>query len=249
MSLYPLFGIIFLVSFILTMVGLGGGLIFSPLFLLIGYSQVTAVSTSLFLNGVAAVSAVIVYYRKRMVDFSLSIPLVVTSSIGAPIGALVAPSIEIKRFLVLMALVVFLGAIRMILPGRIKPAEATSKRVRIIGGGLIGLIIGFIGGMLGIGGGVFIVPLLIFFLGVPAKTAAASSIFIVCFSSFAGFASYMTIGAIDWKFVLPAAVFSFAGGQMGARIMVKRISERTIRLLFGVMLLILCAKLIQRVLM
>ncbi|MEA3231862.1 MAG: sulfite exporter TauE/SafE family protein [Thermodesulfobacteriota bacterium] len=249
MSLYILFGIIFCASFILTMVGLGGGLIFSPLFLLIGFPKMTAVSASLFLNGVAAVSAAIVYYRQKMVDFSLSIPLVITSSIGAPLGALMTSFIDIKLFLILMALIVFLGAARMILPGRIKPAESSGRRARIIGGGLIGLVIGFMGGLLGIGGGVFIVPLLIFFLGVPTKTAAASSIFIVCFSSFAGFATYASLGTIDWRFVLPAAIFSFAGGQAGSRIMVKKISGRTIRILFGVILLAFCAKLLQKALL
>ena len=249
MNFYILFGIIFFASFILTMVGLGGGLIFSPLFLLIGFPKMTAVSASLFLNGVAAVSAAIVYYRQKMVDFSLALPLVVTSSIGAPLGALGASFIDIKLFLILMVLVVFLGAVRMILPGQIKPAESSGRRARMIGGGLIGLVIGFMGGLLGIGGGVFIVPLLIFFLGVPTKTAVASSIFIVCFSSFAGFATYASLGAIDWKFVLPAAVFSFAGGQVGSRIMVKKISGRTIRILFGVILLVFCAKLLQKALM
>ncbi len=52
-----LISIIFLVSFMLTMVGLGGGLIFSPLFVLLGFRVTTAVSVSLFLNGVAAASA------------------------------------------------------------------------------------------------------------------------------------------------------------------------------------------------
>ncbi len=249
MSLYILFGIIFFASFILTMVGLGGGLIFSPLFLLIGFPKMTAVSASLFLNGVAAVSAAIVYYRQKMVDFSLAVPLVVTSSIGAPLGALVSSFIDIKPFLILMALIVFLGAVRMIIPDQVKPAESPGKRARMIGGGLIGLVIGFMGGLLGIGGGVFIVPLLIFFLGVPTKTAAASSIFIVCFSSFAGFATYASLGAIDWRFVLPAAVFSFAGGQTGSRIMAKKISGRTIRILFGVILLVFCAKLLQKALL
>ncbi len=249
MSIYLLFGIIFCASLILTMVGLGGGLIFSPIFLIVGFPKTVAVSASLFLNGVAAVSAAIIYYRQKMVDFSIAVPLVLTSTIGAPLGALTTQSINTKYFLVLMAIIVFLGAIRMIFSGQIKPAESISHRSRMIGGGIIGLVIGFMGGLLGIGGGVFIVPLLIFFLGVPTKTAAASSMFIVCFSSFSGFTTYATIGTVDWKFILPAAVFSFTAGQVGARMMVKKISGRTIRLLFGVILFILCAKLIQRAFM
>jgi len=47
------------------MVGLGGGLIFSPLFILLQFPIHTAVSASLFLNGIAAISAAITYFRKN----------------------------------------------------------------------------------------------------------------------------------------------------------------------------------------
>jgi hypothetical protein len=62
--------------------------------------------------------------------------------------------------------------------------KETATVYRIIGGGVIGMVIGFVAGLLGIGGGVFIVPLLIYVLRIPAKTTAATSIFIVVFSSF-----------------------------------------------------------------
>jgi uncharacterized membrane protein YfcA len=54
MDLFYLLPVIFVSSFVLTMVGLGGGLIFSPLFVLLGFPISTAVSASLFLNGTAA---------------------------------------------------------------------------------------------------------------------------------------------------------------------------------------------------
>ena len=63
--------------------------------------------------------------------------------------------------------------------------KETATVYRIIGGGgVIGMVIGFVAGLLGIGGGVFIVSLLIYVLRLPAKTTAATSIFIVVFSSF-----------------------------------------------------------------
>lgn len=69
MNLLVLLFIIFLSSFILTMVGLGGGLIFSPLFVLLGFPQTMAVSASLFLNGIAAASAAYIYIKKRWSTF------------------------------------------------------------------------------------------------------------------------------------------------------------------------------------
>jgi uncharacterized membrane protein YfcA len=65
MSWFILFPVIFTASFILTMVGLGGGLIFAPLFILLEFPVSTAVSASLFLNGIAALAAAITYFRKK----------------------------------------------------------------------------------------------------------------------------------------------------------------------------------------
>ena len=63
---------IFSISLVLTMVGLGGGLIFSPLFVILGFAKSEAASTSLFLNLIAAASAAYTYSRKKMVDFSIA---------------------------------------------------------------------------------------------------------------------------------------------------------------------------------
>ncbi|MBT3388289.1 MAG: sulfite exporter TauE/SafE family protein [Desulfobacula sp.] len=247
MSLFILLPVIFFSSMILTMIGLGGGLVFSPFFVLIGFPISTAVAASLFLNGIAALSALIVYIQKKMVDFSVSIPLVVTSLLGAPMGALVTHKVDIKIFFILLAAVLFLAAMRMLFSKKTQNrSEAVSWQTRVFGGGAIGFFIGFMGGLLGIGGGVFIVPLLIYLIKVPTKIAAASSIFIVCFSSFSGFAAHAATASIDWQFVILASICSFAGGQIGSRIMVEKLKGRTIRVLFGIILLFMCIKILHK---
>jgi len=188
MPLILLLAIIFFASLILTMVGLGGGLIFSPLFVLLNFPKTMAVSASLFLNGIAAVSAAIVYMRKKMVDFSVSLPLIVTSTVAAPLGALVTHKINLKVFLTIMAIVILLAAFRMLFSKENKNKDIEPTRLRsIVGGGIIGLAIGFLAGLLGIGGGVFIVPLLIFFLNVPTKTAVFFFFFGIHLPCFSGY--------------------------------------------------------------
>ncbi|RLB87235.1 MAG: hypothetical protein DRH26_16040 [Deltaproteobacteria bacterium] len=250
MSLFILLPVIFVSSLLLTMIGLGGGLIFSPFFVLIGFPISTAVAASLFLNGIAALSALIVYIQKKMVDYSVAIPLVVTAFIGAPMGALVTQRVDIQKFIIILAAVLFLAAVRMLFSSK-KQAQGknVSLQVKILVGGAIGLLIGFMGGLLGIGGGVFIVPLLIYLIKVPTKIAAASSIFIVCFSSFSGFAAHAVMASIDWQFIVLASICSFAGGQIGSRIMAEKLKGRTIRVLFGILLLFMCAKLVHRAFM
>ena len=246
-----LYAIIFLSSLVLTMVGLGGGLIFSPLFVLLGYPLTTAVSASLFLNGIAALSAAITYFRKNMVDVQTGLPLIAASTLAAPVGALLTTRIDVHLFSMVLALVIILAALRMIFSKKIvagNTAPVSSVR-RVIAGGAIGLVVGFMAGLLGIGGGVFIVPLLIYVLKIPTKIAAATSIFIVVFSSFSGFVAHVSMAATDWKFIIVAAIFSFAGGQAGSRIMAERLKGRTVRVIFGLVLLAFSAKLIQRVCM
>ena len=97
-SLLILLPIIFAASLLLTMVGLGGGLIFSPLFILLQFPVHTAVSASLFLNGIAAISAAISYFRKKMVDVKIGLPLIIYSSIFAPLGAYATFKINLRLF-------------------------------------------------------------------------------------------------------------------------------------------------------
>ena len=238
---------IFLISLVLTMVGLGGGLIFSPMFVILGFAKSDAASVSLFLNLIAAASAAFTYSLKKMVDFSLSIPLIVSSSLAAPLGSFLNVRIELKPFLIIMSVVLALAGVRMLMSPatEIENTELSSTK-KVAGGIVIGACIGLMGGLLGIGGGVFIVPLLIYVLKTPTKIAAASSTFIVCFSSLAGFLGYASMAEINWKFILPAAVASFAGGQAGARIMSSRLKSKSIRVVFSIILFILCVKLLHQ---
>jgi uncharacterized membrane protein YfcA len=229
------------------MVGLGGGLVFSPLFVLIGFSKSQAPAASLFLNLVAAASAAYTYSRKKMVDFSLATPLIISSSIAAPLGSYLNVRIDLTSFLVIMGGVLAVAGVRMLMsPVAETESFSIKSSKKIVGGISIGACIGLVGGLLGIGGGVFIVPLLIYVLKTPTKIAAASSTFIVCFSSLTGFLGYTSMAEVNWGFVLPAALASLAGGQVGARIMSRRLKGRTIRVIFSIILFVLCAKLLHR---
>ena len=245
----PLIAAIFFISLVLTMVGLGGGLIFSPLLVILGFAKAEAASASLFLNLVAAASAAFTYSRKRMVDFSLAVPLIISSSLAAPIGSYLNVRIDPKPFLIIMAVVLALAGVRMLMSPAddVEIADITPAK-KYLGGFGIGAGIGVMGGLLGIGGGVFIVPLLIYVLKTPTKIAAASSTFIVCFSSLTGFLGYASMATIHWAFILPAAVASFAGGQLGARIMSARLKAKSIRVIFSFILFALCIKLLQQTL-
>lgn len=244
---YP---VIFLASFVLSMAGLGGGLIFAPLFILMGFGQTPAVASSLLLNGLGAMTASFVYIRSRLVDFSLSVPLIISSCLAAPAGAMTARWVDQKYFLTAMSIVVLGAGIRMLMASRMQFGDAAQRHVwswsKLIQTTLLGLVIGFMGGMLGIGGGVFVVPLLVYLLHVHPKTAAATTAFIVFFSSFAGFFTHVAIEALNWNFLILAGLFSSAGGLLGSRLMSTKLSGNFVKRLFGVILLALAIYLFYR---
>jgi hypothetical protein len=239
---------VFAISFVLTMVGLGGGLVFSPMFVLIGFAKADAASASLFLNLVAAASAAFVYARKRMVDYSLALPLILSSAATAPVGSYLNAHVNTRVFVTVMAVILLAAACRMLLsPPPAEEVEAGVSQGKKLAGGLgIGTVIGLIGGMLGIGGGVFVVPLLVYVLRTPVKIAAASSTFIVCFASLTGFIGYAAMGDIDWGFILPAAAACFVGGQAGSRFMSAKMKGQGIRIIFAILLVFMSLKLLQR---
>ncbi len=240
---------IFLIAMTLTMVGLGGGLLFSPLFALLGFEKSMVASTSLFLNLVGAASAAGIYMRRGMIDFSVALPLL-AAALSAPLGALTTQRVDTETFITVLAVIVAFGAVRMfIAPKGEAGPERTGKATKAVGSAVIGLAVGFMAGLVGIGGGVFIVPLLIYVLKVPTKTAAASNTFIVCFSSLTGFVTHASVSSIDWSFILLAAVFSFAGGQAGSRLMAGKLQGRTVRYIFAGVLLVMSGRLLSKVLL
>jgi len=121
------------------------------------------------------------------------------------------------------------------------PENETKK---LVGYGIIvGTVAGFLGGLLGVGGGNFIVPFLIF-LGFNAKNAAATTAFIVIFSSLSGFFAHMSLGNFDLWLLLFCAVGSISGAILGSYLMKKKMSAKQVKIAIGIVLYIVAAKMI-----
>jgi uncharacterized protein len=118
---------IFLISLLLTMVGLGGPHFFTAVYYS-GFAKSQAASASLFLNLIGAASAAYTCSRKKMVDFSLSIPLIVSSSLAAPVGSFLKVHIDLKPFLIIMAAVLAMAGARMLMS---PPTEIENCCIRL----------------------------------------------------------------------------------------------------------------------
>ena len=116
---------------------------------------------------------------------------------------------------------------------------------RMILMGFSGFFIGFIAGLLGVGGGFLFVPMMIV-LGYPTKQAAATSSFVVIFSSFSGFAGHLAEGHFNWPLMIGTGIAVIIASQIGARVMKEKMKARWIKQLFGVVLLGVAVKLLMK---
>ena len=117
---------------------------------------------------------------------------------------------------------------------------------RRLGWGMgIGVAAGVISGMLGVGGGVVMVPAMNLLMGVPVKAAVGTSTFMVGMTSVATAFVFYSRGKIDPTLVVPAIIGVFLGGQVGSRL-TRRVRAHRLALIFAVILLYLGASLLQR---
>jgi uncharacterized membrane protein YfcA len=105
----------------------------------------------------------------------------------------------------------------------------------------LGVGAGYLGGLLGVGGGNFIVPALVW-LGVDPKKASATTAFIVVFSSLSGFFGHAAMGAVNWSLLAFAAVGSIAGAILGSWLMHKKLDANQVKKIIGVVLYAIAAK-------
>lgn len=102
-----------------------------------------------------------------------------------------------------------------------------------------------IAGLLGIGGGFLFVPLMLA-MGYPTKQAAATSAFVVIFSSFSGFAGHVTEGHFNWPLMAATGIAVIIGAQAGAYVMKEKMKARWIKQMFAVVLLAVAVKLLWK---
>lgn len=236
----------FLVLFfsgLLAMAGLGAAFLFVPLFYYLGVPIAEVTPAALLLNVVSLLFATINYWRGRLINWRLGIPIMLAAVVLAPIGARLTPFIEKQIFLGLFAVfLIFAGS--MMLFYKAKPrTKAISRPAEISLGAGVGGFAGFLGGLLGVGGGNFIVPVLNW-LGLDAKVAAGTTAFVVVFASFSGFLGHMTLGDLDPWFVGIMAVMAAIGSIVGSQLMKNRLSSTQLKRVIGLLLWLIAAKMI-----
>jgi len=228
---------------LLTIAGVGAAFVLIPVFLALGIDVHTAMATALLLNALAMAVASVNFVRKRLVVWKVALPMVVVASALSPLGAWVSQGLD--RVLLLWLFVGFLVfAALMMLFYTPRARETTSGSGALLTVGLgVGGVAGFLGGLLGVGGGNIIVPALVA-SGFDPKKASASTSFVVIFSSLTGFVGHLTLAGMSYPLLGWTGAGSAAGAVLGSWLMTDKLKDRQVKLLIGVVLIAIAGKMV-----
>ncbi len=237
--------LLFILSFLSGMMGLGVAFVSTPVLGLFGFDLKDVIMPwSLWLNGLTAISGAVIYARAKMVDWRTAIPLLIITTIVAPIGVWLLQFVPTNSvWWIYVGVLIFL-AYRMAFPPNmddsVKPVITNRTRVK---GGVFSGLIGIFAGFLGVGPGFLLMPTLVM-LGYTARLAAATNSVIVTLPSFSAFASHLGSAQFDWWMLGLTSVTAIIGAWLGARFMAKRVKSLTLSRIFATALVLLA---IQRV--
>lgn len=203
--------------------GVGGGFILTPLLLLIGFSPVVAIATSLMYTIGTSVSGVVAHYRLKNIEWKtaglIGISGIAATQVAHPFVLFLERNHWDDTVIPLFYLFL-LGyfAFSMLKKGKPSPVSNSNKPTKSHTAKV--LFIGFFGGFmstaLGVGGGFIIVPLLISALSMQPKKAVGTSLLSVFFIVISGFISYSFSTPIDYVIGAVLVVGALIGGQIGA---------------------------------
>ncbi|GAB3536496.1 sulfite exporter TauE/SafE family protein [Pontibacter brevis] len=228
----------FVVAFVYASVGFGGGSSYLAILALYGLPFKEIRLTALLCNIVVVTGGTILFIRNGQVNWRKIVPLAIASVPMAFAGAMLR--IEQHTFYVLLGCSLLTAA--ALLWFRKRPHEVTEtaspQSTSYARDGALGGSIGFLSGMIGIGGGIFLSPLLnLIGWDTPKRIAATASIFILV-NSVSGIAGQLTQlpPAIDYNLILILCAAVFAGGQLGSRMAIKRFNPLVIRRMTAVLI-------------
>ncbi|HEY0654437.1 MAG TPA: sulfite exporter TauE/SafE family protein [Chryseosolibacter sp.] len=239
------------IGLILGLLGGGGSILSIPILVyLFGIDAILASAYSLFIVGVTSFVGAIPKYKDHLVNlrtgFLFGIPSIV--SIFCTRKWIIPALPEIiyqtdsftltKRVLILgtFALLMILASFSMIRGKR--ELRSDSQRVRTFLVIIEGILIGFLTGFVGAGGGFLIIPALVFLTGLPFKTAVGTSLFIIAINSLMGFLGDVLNYSMDWTFLMSITALAVIGILLGNKLQ-KKISAIRLRMAFGWMILVM----------
>jgi uncharacterized membrane protein YfcA len=218
--------------------GVGWAILMNPAVrVLLGARPIVAVGTPLPVIIPATLSGMRAYRKAGEIDYRAVRWAAPPGAIGAAGGAYLTKFVDARLLLLVTAGLIGWQAIRV---GWGKPVvELPGRRVRPSAQSffLMGMAAGFLSGLLGIGGGVIMVPIMAGTLKMPLKRALGTSLVVIAFMVVPGSVVHTLLGHIDWSIFLWLSLGVIPGAGVGSRWTI-RARERTLRTVVATFLLL-----------
>jgi uncharacterized membrane protein YfcA len=239
------------VGILSSMIGIGGGTVNTPLLLILfGFTAQEAPATALVGGLFVSIAASVSYMRQDprptipKIGIILAILTVPGSLFGVFLRTLVTDDYALR---VIFGIFLFPVAIKMLFAAKRGKSDLATELAnwdmshisrRQMAISLLGAFIGGISaGLLGLGGGAVIVPVLCILMGLPMHAAVATSMFTMMFTAASGTAYNIILGHINLYFAIALGIGMLVGGQIGARLAC-RVNSVQLKRIFGLIIIL-----------
>lgn len=232
-----LFLLFLLVAIFYASVGFGGGSSYLAILSLFGVNFLVLRSIALLCNIVVVGSGAYIFNKHQLIKWLKVLPLVICSVPMAYLGGRIR--ITETAFFVALGIALILAAIFMLWQALTFKKNTKNYNNNIING-IIGATIGFFSGMIGIGGGIFLAPILHFINWDRPKVIAATASLFILLNSIAGLAGQFANPnfTFNFTFAIPLIIVVFIGGQIGTRLNIRHFKPNTVRVLTAILIAI-----------
>ena len=238
-----LLGLVFLVALAYSSVGHGGASGYLAVLSFFGLSPAAMAPSALFLNLLVAGTSFTAYWRAGLFVFRLLWPFLLTSIPFAFLGGLT--SVPVRVYLLLLSVVLLFAAFRLLVVVPPREEERFVRPPPLAIALPVGAGIGFLSGVIGVGGGIFLSPLLILLKWADAKRTAAVSAAFIWINSLAGLYGHLLRKSVDWSGLMWLVAAAFAGGLAGSYLGARRFRGLWLRRILAVVLLVATLKLLR----
>lgn len=228
-----------IMSFLYSSVGHGGASGYLAIMGLFSISPAIMKPSALVLNILVSCIAFLFYYRARLFKWSLFYPFALTSIPFSFLGGYI--QIDHTLYKIILGIVLLFSIIRIVLFNK---EIVNTTPINSFLALCIGALIGFLSGLLGIGGGIILSPILLFLnWGKIKETAAVSALFIFV-NSTAGFIGFLSQGGTLSKSFFPVLFWVSIGGVLGSYLGANKFNSQILKYVLSLVLLIAAVKLI-----